>query len=57
MNKQNRIVMVVAITLMAIGFIFGCICVFWSIYAFVKYGSKPITEVPAWALRFMLNKG
>lgn len=49
--------MVVAITLMAIGFIFGCICVFWSIYAFVKYGSKPITEVPAWALRFMLNKG
>ena len=35
----------------------GIICVGWSIYAFVKYGNKPITEIPAWALWFMFRGG
>lgn len=28
-----------------------------SITVFVKYGNKPITEIPAWALIFMLGGG
>ena len=35
--------------------IFAGICIFWSIYAFVKYGNMPITEVPSWALWFMFK--
>jgi len=37
--------------------IFALICIGWSIYAFVKYGSKPIGEIPAWALWFMFKGG
>lgn len=27
-----------------------------TIYVFVKYGSMPITEVPSWAIPFMISK-
>ena len=36
---------------------FCLICIGWSIYAFVKYGNKPISEVPSWALWFMFGGG
>lgn len=28
-----------------------------SITAMVMYGNKPITEIPAWALMFMIERG
>ena len=28
-------------------------CLFFTIYAFVVYGNKPITEIPAWAFWIM----
>lgn len=27
-----------------------------TIYVFVRYGSMPITEVPIWAIPFMISK-
>lgn len=35
--------------------IVACICIFWSIYAWVKYGNMPISEIPGWALWFMFK--
>lgn len=32
------------------------ILIILSIIAFVKYGGKPITEVPSWALMFLIRK-
>ena len=29
--------------------------IFWLIYAFVKYGGKPISEIPSWALFYMFR--
>lgn len=46
---------IVIIALGILMVIFTGIYVFWTIYAFVKYGAKPIDEVPAWALRFMFK--
>lgn len=34
---------------------YALICLGWSIYAFVKYGNKPIGEIPSWALWFMFG--
>jgi len=28
----------------------------FGIYVFVKYGGKPITEIPSWAVPFFLGK-
>ena len=36
--------------LIAVGFIA------FEIYVWVRYGSLPITEIPAWALFFMFNR-
>ncbi len=30
-------------------------CIATSVVAYVKYGNKPITEIPAWALLFMFG--
>lgn len=35
---------------------FLLINVFWTIFAFVKYGSMPINEIPAWALFYMWGR-
>ena len=36
--------------------ILSLLCVFWTIYAAIKYGNKPITEIPTWAIWFMYRK-
>ena len=36
--------------------IFLIINIFWVIYAFVKYGNSPISEIPAWALWYMFKR-
>ena len=36
--------------------LFACINIFWMIYAFVKYGNTPASEIPAWALFYMLGR-
>lgn len=33
----------------------GIACIATSAVACVKYGNKPITEIPAWALLFMFG--
>lgn len=35
---------------------FLLINIFWTIFAFVKYGSMPITEIPSWALFYMWRR-
>lgn len=27
----------------------------WSVYAFVKYGGKPLDQIPTWALWYMFR--
>lgn len=51
-NNGLRILMWTGITLIAI---FALINVFWVIYAFAKYGGKPISEIPYWALWYMFK--
>lgn len=39
--------------------LFWLILIAWlaiTVYVFVKYGSMPITEVPSWAIPFMISK-
>ena len=31
-------------------------CIGVSIYCFITYGGKPITEVPSWALPFIFHR-
>lgn len=35
--------------------VFAAINTGWSIYAFAKYGGKPIEEVPMWAAYYMFR--
>lgn len=58
-NKLNTddLVAILVIAFVFIGVAFALICAGWSVYAFVKYGDKPITEIPAWALWFMFGGG
>lgn len=37
--------------------LFALINAGWSVYAFVKYGGKPISEIPGWALWYMFRFG
>ena len=65
MSRKKRMIMkykekinwtlVILWVVIAVLVVFALICIGWSIYAFVKYGDKPITEIPAWALRFMFK--
>ena len=41
---------------MAILLLIAFICCGISIYCFIAYGNKPITEVPSWALPFMFGR-
>ena len=41
------IAVILLLTLVGIGF---------AIFVHVKYGGKPITEVPSWAVRFFMNR-
>ena len=49
--------LIIGLLILGICLIFALICLFWSIYAYVKYGNQPITEIPAWALWFMFQGG
>ena len=57
MNKELKdTLIVIGIWTLIIAFcLFVIICIGWTIYAFVKYGGKPITEIPSWALWFMFG--
>ena len=46
---------VLGFTLIVLLALLSLICVGWTIYAFVKYGGKPIDEIPSWALWFMFR--
>lgn len=39
-----------------LGLILTGIVIFWIIYANVKYGGYPITEVPAWTVPFIFGR-
>ena len=45
-------IVVVMFIFILIGLVSGGI----SIYCFITYGDKPITEVPSWALPFMFGR-
>lgn len=53
-NKIDWKFVALMVVIVIVGII-AMICVGWSIYAFVKYGDKPITEIPSWALWFMFG--
>ena len=54
MNRIDWKFVALMIAIVVVGIV-ALICVGWSIYAFVKYGNKPITEIPSWALWFMFR--
>ena len=33
------------------------LCVFLKIWVFCEYGDLPITEVPSWAIPWLINQG
>ncbi len=53
MNKSDYLLAAVIIILALIGLACGGV----SVYCFITYGDKPITEVPSWALPFMFGNG
>ena len=56
-ERKENIKFAAMIVALALILILVCICIFWSIFAWAKYGSKPVTEIPAWALWFMFKNG
>ena len=56
--KKNKdyIIGIIGWSLFVLLIIFICICIFWTVYAFAKYGGQPINEIPAWALWFMFRR-
>ena len=56
MKKTNWLLLLYW-TLIVLLIIFLLINVFWVVYAFIKYGNKPITEIPGWAIWYMLGRG
>lgn len=52
-NVKN-IILTILIVLFTL---FVLINIFWTIYAFVKYWGKPVSEVPIWALWYMFSGG
>lgn len=48
MSKLNMFILVVLVLLCIAAIVTG-------ITAFVMYGGKPVTEIPAWALLFMFG--
>ena len=55
-HELKEILTVIGIwTLIIVICLFVVIYIGWTIYAFVKYGNQPITEIPSWALWFMFG--
>ena len=54
---KDNIAFIFGISLIVLIALFALINVFWVIYAFVKYGSYPVNEIPAWALFYMFRRG
>ena len=50
-NRNWETIFLVVILVITVGAIAA------SITALVMYGNKPITEIPAWALMFMIGRG
>ena len=48
---------IVALMFLALFIVLVGTALFFSIYALVVYGNKPITEVPVWALWFLMPRG
>ena len=48
---------IVALMFLALFIVLVGTVLFFSIYALVVYGNKPITEVPVWALWFLIPRG
>ena len=51
MIDKLKIIGIITILIIVVGLILSVIGV--EIYVWIEYGSKPITEIPAWALWFM----
>lgn len=51
-NKNNILVALILVMVWVI--IIASLAV--TLYVFIKYGSMPITEVPSWAIPFMISK-
>ena len=41
---------IIAIVILVLG------CIATSVYCFITYGNRPITEIPGWALPFMFKR-
>lgn len=54
MNRDELLALLVkAVYVLIIALILGVIGL--GVYAQIEYGGKPINEIPAWALRFLLR--
>jgi len=53
MKKLESIIGIILASLL-IALLF--LCLFWTIYAFAKYGGYSINEIPSWALFFMWRR-
>jgi len=54
---KNKIVFLVWMIFMIAVCILIISCIALGAYAYIKYGSSPITEIPSWAFFFMGGAG
>lgn len=57
LERKERWTLIGWCSLLALLLIVVILVVFWEIYVWVKYGGKPVTDIPAWALWFMFKNG
>ena len=54
MKEKIQIMLYIIVLIMPIVIVVGSIAL--TIYCYVVYGNKPLTEVPVWALWFMRGR-